>query len=146
MPMDVIRVDGEQIDIGRAILTLSSPSCGAILSFVGTVRASNDGRDVEAVSYESFLPLAEKVLAEIAAEARNLTTAALRTAILHRVGRLEVGDVCTLIAVASPHRAEAYTASRYIIEQLKIRAPIWKEEHYVDGEDRWLDGSELSAS
>jgi molybdopterin synthase catalytic subunit len=83
--------------------------------------------------------MAEAKLAEIAAEARERWGTG-EIAVVHRVGRLEVGEASVAIVVASPHRAEAYEASRYVIEELKRRVPVWKREGYVDGDSEWVPG------
>lgn len=122
---------------------LSDPSHGAQLLFHGVVRNINHGRQVQAVSYDAFRPLAESCFQEICQEATERWGKTLQVALIHRVGRLEVGEVSVSIAVGLPHRDEAYQASRYIIEELKKRAPIWKKEHYIDGESEWLQGHAL---
>jgi molybdopterin synthase catalytic subunit len=115
---------------------------GALVIFYGTVRDENDGRPVHAMTYEAHVSLAEKVLGEI--EQEVLTRFAVRRCrIQHRVGRLQLGEPSVLIVVRSAHRADAYAASRYAIDELKQRAPIWKEEHYAGGESRYLEGVPL---
>jgi len=100
----------------------SSPIDGACLLFLGVVRDHNKGRGVSGLDYEVYQGMAERTLA----------------AIVH------VGEVSTAIAVATPHRGEAYEASRYILEELKQRLPIWKREHYLDGESHWVGGNRVS--
>jgi len=116
---------------------------GAQNFFFGSVRGRNAGRDVIAVGYDAAIPLATQTLQEIAAETISKWGASLKICILHRVGKLLVGEISVGIGVSSPHRDEAYLASRYIIEQIKIRAPIWKKEFYADGETEWLKGHAL---
>jgi molybdopterin synthase catalytic subunit len=113
---------------------------GATLLFLGTVRDQNDGRPVRAVRYDAYLSMAEEVLAAIAAEAAA-RAGTDRIAVAHRTGELPVGEISVAIALSSPHRAEAFEACRYIIEEIKRRLPIWKEERYVDGDARWLEGT-----
>lgn len=115
------------------------PGDGAVLLFLGTVRERNDARPVRGMRYDAYGEMAEAVLAEIVEEARTRTGAS-RVAAVHRTGELAVGDVSVAIAVASPHRAEAYDASRYVIEEIKKRLPVWKHEHYTDGGAAWLEG------
>lgn len=119
---------------------------GAQVLFWGLVRDQNEGRAVVAVSYDAFLPLAEEVLREIAAEAAERFGPSLGVAAFHRLGRLEVGEASVAIATGSPHRDAAYRASRFVIEQIKIRLPVWKREHYVDGDSAWLPGHSLRAA
>jgi molybdopterin synthase catalytic subunit len=120
---------------------VSSPRHGALAAFVGTVRAAHAGRRVKSVSYDCFAPLAEKALARIAADAEKRWPA--RVAVAHRVGRLKVGEASVAIAVGSVHRAAAFEASRYVIEEIKRRLPVWKKEYYLKGDGRWLNGCAL---
>ncbi len=123
---------------------LTGSECGAQVVFWGVVREHNQGRPVLAVTYDAHAPLAEKTFREIGEEACTRWGEDLRVVILHRTGRLEVGEASVVIGVASAHRDEAYQASRYVIEQLKARSPIWKQEHYLDGDSEWLGGHVLS--
>jgi molybdopterin synthase catalytic subunit len=118
------------------------PGSGALVIFYGTVRNENEGQPVEAMTYEAHLSLAEKVLREIEEEALA-RFAVRRCRIQHRIGRLELGDPSVLIVVRSAHRADAYAASKYAIDEVKQRAPIWKEEHYISGDSRYLEGVPL---
>jgi molybdopterin synthase catalytic subunit len=112
---------------------------GAAILFLGTVRDHADGRAVDGMRYDAYQEMAESVLAEIAAEAaERLGTD--RVAVVHRTGDLDIGEVSVAIAVSSPNRAEAYDASRYVIEEIKKRLPVWKKEHYTDGGDEWVEG------
>jgi len=121
----------------------AEPTHGAQLLFTGRVRNRNHGRDVIAVQYDLFEPLVLKTFAEIVAEARSRFSEDLRSVIIHRKGRLLVGDASVAIGVSTRHRGEAYEASRHLIEALKHRAPIWKKEEYTDGESDWLEGHSL---
>lgn len=113
---------------------------GAAILFLGTVRDHNDGRPVRGVRYEAYREMAVEVLAEIAGEASEMAGGG-RVAVVHRVGELRIGDVSVAVAVSSPHRAEAYAASRHVIEEIKKRLPVWKQERYVEGDERWLPGT-----
>lgn len=111
---------------------------GATVLFIGTVRDVNDGRGVSGMEYTAYRSMAERELADIVRE----TSVRFGTAdivVEHRLGVLELGEASVVIAVAHPHRGEAYDASRYIIEQLKQRLPIWKREAYVDGTREWVN-------
>jgi molybdopterin synthase catalytic subunit len=105
---------------------------GGVVTFTGIVRARSQGRDVERLEYEAYAGMAEKVFAEIADEIERFF-AGTRVAIEHRVGKLVVGDVAVVIAVAAPHRQEAFRACHEVIDRLKARAPIWKKEIGPDG-------------
>ena len=116
---------------------------GAQNFFFGAVRAINGGREVVAVEYDALIPLAEKVLREISAEAQEKWGSDLKISVRHRTGKLKVGEISVAIGVSSKHRDESYQASRYIIEQIKVRVPIWKKEYYINGETEWLKGHAL---
>lgn len=112
---------------------------GAVVLFAGRVRASNDGRQVVGLEYDAYPEMAESVLGDIAVEARErFRVSSVEAA--HRTGSLRVGEVSVAIAVRAAHRADAYAASRYVIEQIKVRLPVWKREVYADGTSTWLDG------
>ena len=113
---------------------------GAAILFLGTVRNHADERPVTGITYEAYEEMAAPVLAEIAAEAAELLGTD-RLAVVHRVGRLAVGEHSVAIAASSPHRAQAYEASRYVIEEIKKRLPVWKKEHYADGREGWVKGT-----
>ena len=134
------------IDVAAVVRVISHPSCGAEVVFCGRVRENNDGRAVRAVSYDAFAPLVRSVLSQICTETQKHHGDDLRVAMIHRVGELDVGDVSVVVAVAAPHRAAAYAASTYAVEQLKARVPVWKLEHYQDGEGRWLPGNSLASA
>lgn len=118
---------------------IASSRDGALVVFLGVVRDHHDGRRVRGLVYEAYREMAEETLARIAGEAGD-RFGTDRIAVQHRVGALQVGEVSTAIAVATPHREEAYGASRYIIEEIKRRLPVWKLEEYVEGEARWVEG------
>ncbi|HEV8445543.1 MAG TPA: molybdenum cofactor biosynthesis protein MoaE [Gemmatimonadaceae bacterium] len=111
---------------------------GATVLFLGTVRETNDGRSVTGIEYSAYRSMAERELAAIVAEATG-EFGTPDIVVEHRVGTLEIGEVSVAIAVAHPHRGAAYDASRYVIEQIKRRVPIWKCEHYADGTREWVD-------
>ena len=115
---------------------------GAHSQFMGVVRDHNHGKKVLKVEYDAFIPLAEKELKDICHEAEK-KWGPLNVYVHHRLGELFVGDASVIISVSSPHRNEAFEASRYVIEELKKRVPIWKKETYEDGESEWLKGHAL---
>ena len=125
------------LDPAALVAAVSSPACGAVVLFVGTVRAINDGRAVTGIEYASYRPMAERELAAIVAETAAGVDGA-RIAVEHRVGTLALGEASVGIAVAHAHRAPAYEASRRVIEEIKRRVPIWKREHYADGTRGWV--------
>ena len=117
-------------------------SNGAVASFLGVVRDHHEGRRVVGVTYDGFKPLAEKTLAAIAREASEKFKSSV--AVTHRLGRLDLREPSLAIACASEHRAAAFDACRYVIEQVKVRLPVFKKEHYAEGKDSWLDGCSIA--
>jgi molybdopterin synthase catalytic subunit len=133
------RIIEEPIDPVALLHDGIGSSDGAAILFLGTVRDHNDGREVGHLDYQAYPEMAEATLREIAAEAEaQWDTGGI--SVVHRIGRLEIGEVSVAILVASPHRGEAYAASRYVIEELKKRVPIWKREGYLEGNSEWLSG------
>jgi molybdopterin synthase catalytic subunit len=131
-----------EIDLGAVIGEVQRTANGATVLFVGTVREVNDGRAVDGMEYTAYRGMAARELDAIVRE----TMERFEThdvVVEHRLGELALGDVSVAIAVAHAHRGAAYDASRYVIEQLKRRVPIWKLEHYADGTREWVgaDGS-----
>lgn len=118
---------------------------GALNMFIGKVRNHNLGREVLGVSYDAFAPMVKAVFDDICVEAIEKFDNEMRCYLTHFKGRLEIGGISVVIAVGSAHREPSFQACRYIIEELKKRAPIWKKEHYSDGDDEWLGGHILSA-
>ena len=138
-------VTAEPLDAARLLADCVSPSDGAALLFWGVVRAENDGRAVAQLEYHAYAEMAERQMLRIAGEAiERFGTGDIR--VVHRVGLLEIGEASVAIVVASPHRGEAYEASRYVIEELKRRVPVWKREGYVEGEREWVPGFTPSES
>ena len=134
------RVASELIDPAEVLARVGSDRDGATLLFLGVVRDHAADRPVSGMRYDAYEEMAGEVLSKIAAEAaERLGTD--RVAVVHRFGELAIGEVSVAIAVSSPHREEAYEASRYVIEQLKARLPVWKKEHYVDGVSEWVEGN-----
>lgn len=131
------------LDVAAALEFVSDPAFGGIAMFVGRVRDLNHGRDVTGVSYDIFAPLALATFAAICEEARAKWGPRLRVHVSHAHGRLDVGGVAVVIAVGTPHRDEAFQACRHVIEAVKHRAPIWKREHFADGESQWSQGCSL---
>ncbi|HSA55563.1 MAG TPA: molybdenum cofactor biosynthesis protein MoaE [Gemmatimonadaceae bacterium] len=128
----------DPIHAQELIDAVASHSCGAISLFLGTVRDVNDGRAVTGIEYSAYVAMAEREMRSIVDEATQRFPG-VRLALLHRVGRLELGEVSVGIAAAHPHRTPALDAARYTIEELKRRVPIWKREQYTDGTREWVD-------
>ncbi len=122
-----------------AVASESDGVDGAVVTFLGLVRNHNQGRRVQYLEYEAFEPLAMKAFARIEDEVRRRWPG-MRMALHHRTGRLEIGDASVAIVTASPHRADAFAACRYVIERVKQIVPVWKRE-YFDGGDVWIEGA-----
>ena len=118
---------------------MGSDEDGASLLFTGVVRNHNQGRTVGGVRYDAYEEMAARVLSQIVEEAVQLVGTD-RIVAVHRVGELTVGEVSVAIAVSSPHRAEAFEASRFIIEEIKKRLPVWKKERYEGDVEEWVEG------
>jgi len=121
------------IDIGAAIDAVRSPTAGAVVTFVGTVRDNTRGRPVRQITYEVYEPMASRELDRVAADCEASFPDA-RIHVTHRYGILGVGEVAVVIAVASPHRESAFAACRAVLERIKTDVPIWKNELGEDGE------------
>jgi MoaE-MoaD fusion protein len=128
-------VDGP-LDLEAVITEVADEGAGAIATFQGTVRRQSRGREVVALEYEAYSGMAEKVMAEIAEGVKERYDLC-DVAVAHRVGRCEVGEVSVAIAVSAPHRQDALSACRDVIDELKERVPLWKKELYEGGEE-WI--------
>lgn len=129
-------VVGRPIDLAGLLAGGHHPAAGAVVLFSGEVRENNNGREVAFLEYEAHVPLAEIMIAEILAEAKERWNLCIAIA-QHRVGRVEIGETAVVVITASAHRSEAYVANRHIIDRIKHEAPIWKCEHYRDGTKEW---------
>jgi molybdopterin synthase catalytic subunit len=140
----MMEVTGEPIDTSALQQSLTDQSAGGYCAFEGWVRNENEGHVVERLEYEAYEPLCvvegEKVLAE--ARERYPFVAAR---CVHRVGLLELGECAVWIGVAAKHRDEAFKACRFIIDEIKVRLPIWKKEHYANGDSGWVNCERCAA-
>lgn len=124
---------------------LAEAGCGAYVTFEGWVRDSNEGHSVRGLTYEAFEALAVREGERILEEAlRRLGVG--RVACVHRVGELAVGELAVWVGVSTPHRDAAFRACRYIIDEVKHRLPIWKNEHYLNGESGWVNCERCAAA
>jgi molybdopterin synthase catalytic subunit len=133
-------ISKEPINVQAVIDKVVEREAGAITTFIGTVRELTHGKKTLFLIYEAYEAMAVKKLEQIGTEIEQRWAGA-KVAITHRVGRLEITDVAVVIAVSTPHRADAYEANRYAIERIKEIVPIWKKEHWEDGEE-WV-GNQL---
>jgi molybdopterin synthase catalytic subunit len=129
------------LDLAPLIEAVSADAHGAVVGFVGVVRATaDDGRPVDGLTYEAYHALALPEMQTIAAEARERFDGA-RVAIVHRTGSLSVGEIAVAVAAAAPHRAAAFDACEYAIDELKRRVAIWKQERYTAGDAVWRENA-----
>ncbi len=133
----MFKITSDEIELGDVIRAVEAGDAGAIVHFLGVVRNNTEGREVSYLEYEAYPPMAEKKMAEIAEEIHE-KWGLDRIAMIHRVGRLEIGEVSVAVAVASPHRKEAFEACHYAMNRLKQIVPIWKREVWADGEEEWV--------
>jgi molybdopterin synthase catalytic subunit len=132
---DIVRLVRERIDL--ASLSQPTPADGALCLFVGVVRNENRGRAVVRLEYQAYEEMALPLMQQVVRDTRERFPVT-EVRLVHRLGLLEIGDASVAVAVASPHRAEAFAACRFAIDTLKARVPIWKKEVYADG-SAWLD-------
>jgi molybdopterin converting factor subunit 1 len=131
-----VELTGNTLSLDRCIAAVRGPGMGGIVTFTGMVRLHSHGVTIDHLEYEAYAPMATKVMRALCDEI-EAEVAGARVAVEHRVGRLEIGDIAVVIAVAAPHRAEAFTACRAMIDRLKDRVPIWKKEVGTHGEE-WV--------
>lgn len=141
--LHVADIADEKLDAATALTFVADPGFGGAAVFVGRVRDRNHGRDVLGVSYDIHRPLALVRFAQIAEEVEREVGGRLKLYIAHAQGRLVVGDIAVVIAAGTPHRDEAFRACRQAIESVKHSAPIWKQEHFADGDSAWSEGCSL---
>jgi molybdopterin synthase catalytic subunit/molybdopterin converting factor small subunit len=131
---DIYRVVTEPLSPDTIAAEVDDPGAGGIVIFSGVVRNETGGRPVKFLEYEAHAPMAEVKMREIGESLRARWAGVKRVAMLHRIGRLEIGEASVLIAVAAAHRGDAFEACRYAIDTLKRTVPVWKKEHFEDGE------------
>jgi molybdopterin synthase catalytic subunit len=131
------------IDPASLAARIESPTFGGVASFLGLVRDHHGGRAVLRLEYSAYVPMAEAECGRIVAEAESRWP--VRVALEHRTGALEIGDIAVAVATAGAHRDEAFSACRFVIEEVKTRVPIWKKEFYQDGDVSWVDPTRASS-
>lgn len=131
------RITTASLDGLAAFEDLAAHSDGAVLIFQGRVRETNEDRAVSGLTYEAYGEMAEKELRAICEEAATRFDIGAVSA-AHRIGELGLGEASVVIGVAAPHRADCYEASRFVIEEIKARLPVWKHERYVEGDSAWV--------
>jgi molybdopterin synthase catalytic subunit len=134
----LIQITREPLDREALLAAVAAPEVGGIVIFEGVVRNHARGKQIRYLEYDAYPEMAEQQIRLIVEEARR-RWGAERVAVAHRLGRVEIGEASVIIVVATPHRAEAFEACRYIIDTLKTTVPIWKKEVSLDGE-AWVEG------
>ena len=129
----MIEISNGPLDPESITSRVRSHSNGAVVTFLGTTRDSTDGRRVLHLEYEAYRPMTDRKLEEVGDEIRDRWRIE-DVAIAHRLGRLEIGDISLVVAVSSPHRADAFAACKYAVDRIKQVVPIWKKEFFEDGE------------
>jgi molybdopterin synthase catalytic subunit len=135
---EMFAISDDSIAVDELRAQVMNPGSGGVCVFEGWVRNENDGRTVQRLEYEVYAPLAIKEGKKVIAEAKQRFPF-LAASCVHRSGLLEIGDCAVWVGVSAPHRDEAFKACRYIIDEIKVRLPIWKKEHYVDGDSGWVN-------
>ncbi len=133
-------VTRDPIDPGRLLAAVGSPACGGIALFLGTVRAGPDDGPVVRIEYEAYVEMLEAEFLRIAAET-TVRWPGTRIAVRHRIGSIALGEASIAVAVAAPHRAEAFAACRFAVDEAKRRLPVWKREILADGTAQWRDNA-----
>jgi len=134
----MFRVTTEPLSVQQVNDLVKRPTDGAVVTFDGIVRNNFDGRPVRYLAYEAYAAMAEKKMAEIGAEVQQ-KFAIGEIAMMHRIGRLEIGESSIVIAVAAPHRHAAFEACAYAMDRVKAEVPVWKKEFFGDGADHWVN-------
>jgi molybdopterin synthase catalytic subunit len=132
----VAEVRDATLSVDEVVEAVRAPTCGGLVTFIGMVRDHDHGKAVDGLGYSAH-PLAAEQLAAVCTRVANAHSTA-RLGAVHRVGQLAVGDLAVVVAVAAPHRGEAFAACRELIDTLKHEVPIWKHQLFADGEDEWV--------
>ncbi|MGC8786551.1 MAG: molybdenum cofactor biosynthesis protein MoaE [Anaerolineae bacterium] len=131
----LFEITSERLSVDDVVARLADPAVGGISVFVGVVRGNTDGREVRYLEYEAYPEMAEGMLRQIGDEIQARWKTIQQVAIVHRVGRLEVGEISVVIALSAAHRPELFEALHYAIDRLKEIVPIWKKEVWSDGSE-----------
>ena len=139
MEDDFVGLTAERLNVARAVGFVTDPRAGGVAVFLGTTRGERhaDGADLTALDYDAYAEMAAGQLTDLAARARAQWPV-VKLALLHRTGRVALGEPSVIVAVSTPHRADAFEACRWLIDTLKAEATIWKKEVWSDGSDRWV--------
>jgi molybdopterin synthase catalytic subunit len=131
----LFEITENEIVVDEVVVRLADPANGAIVTFIGVVRNNSDGHETLYLEYEAYPEMAETVLAQVGSEVQERWPEIRQAAIVHRVGRLEIGETAIVIALSAAHRRQMFDALRYAIDRIKAIAPIWKKEIWADGSE-----------
>ena len=134
MAEGLFEITQQDISVDEVVARLADPAIGAVITFVGVVRGTTEGRDVHHLEYEAYPEMATETLRQIGDEIRDRWRTIREVAIVHRVGRLQIGETAVVIALSAAHRQEVFDAVHYAIDRLKEIVPIWKKEVWADGD------------
>jgi molybdopterin synthase catalytic subunit len=141
-PSDLVELTSAPIDSARLVSFVTHPSAGGIALFLGTARDHHEGQAVLRLEYEAYESMALESLRAIARATRARFPETRKLAIVHRLGVVPIGEASVAVAVSTPHRAQAFEACRFAIDELKAKAPIWKKERLAEGGARWVENKE----
>ena len=134
----MIELSQARLDSARCMAHLEDPACGGICVFEGRVRNHNGGQEVLGLAYECYEPMALRQMEGLAAQAMRQWKLG-KVVMAHRIGAIPIGEAAVWIGVAAAHRAEAFEACRFLIDEVKLKVPIWKKESYRSGQEAWVD-------
>lgn len=133
----MIQLTYEPIDSTTALAHVQTSAAGAVVLFLGTTREFTNGRQTLRLEYESYPSMAERKLGELERAAADRWPI-VRSCIIHRLGRVDLGEASVLVAVSTPHRRDAFAAASWLMDQIKQEVPIWKQEQWADGQSSWI--------
>jgi molybdopterin synthase catalytic subunit len=133
----MLELTNQPIDVQAVRHSVESPDAGAVVVFLGTTRQTTNGRQTKYLEYECYNPMAQAKLTELAEQA-STRWSLVGCSIVHRFGRLDIGEISVAIAVSATHREPAFEAARWLIDRIKQVVPIWKKEHWADGTSQWI--------
>lgn len=140
----MVKLTREPIDTSGLLDAAQSPEAGAVVLFLGVARRVTDGRETKELTYDAYESMAVKELQALEVRARERWPLA-QCAIVHRLGVVPLGEASVAVAVACPHRQEAFEAGQWLIDTLKQRVPIWKQEHWADGQTEWVHPQQIQS-
>lgn len=133
----MIELTHQPIDVAKLVAATQQPAAGAVVLFLGITREMTDGLRTERLCYEAYAPMAEREMAGLESEARRRWPLA-ECLLVHRLGEVPLCEASVAVVVSTPHRAAAFEAARWLIDELKRTVPIWKQEHRPDGQREWV--------